>query len=110
MMIVKKYGGVAAVILGTARKAMSIALSFILFPKAFSWMYVAGAACVLGGLTTISLLKLAKKEQASSQPDPDELERCETQPIIEENVESDEIERIETLPTIEENVESVQKR
>jgi len=86
MMIVKTYGGVTAVLLGTTRKAMSIALSFILFPKAFSWMYVAGAFCVLGGLTTISLVKQFKKEELSTHPD--KLERCERLPIIEENEES----------------------
>jgi len=86
MMIVKTYGGVTAVLLGTTRKAMSIALSFILFPKAFSWMYVAGGACVLGGLTTISLVKQFKKEEHCIQPN--EPESCETLPIIEENEES----------------------
>jgi len=86
MMIVKTYGGVTAVLLGTTRKAMSIALSFILFPKAFSWMYIAGAACVLGGLTTISLVKQFKKDEPSTHLD--KLERCERLPIIEENEES----------------------
>jgi len=81
MMIVKNYGGVIAVLLGTARKAMSIALSFILFPKAFSWMYVAGAVCVLGGLMAKSLVKKPKKEEIHRQSD--ESDRCETQPIIE---------------------------
>lgn len=90
MMIVKKYGGVAAVILGTARKAMSIALSFLIFPKAFSWMYVAGAICVLGGLSIISLIKHSRKEepvaQSESVTESDELDSCETQPLMEMEV------------------------
>ena len=81
MMIVKKYGGVTAVILGTTRKAMSIALSFLIFPKAFSWMYVAGAICVLSGLTTISLMKSSKKEK-ESVTQSDKLDKLEAQPMI----------------------------
>lgn len=57
MTIVKKYGGVTAVLLGTARKAMTLILSFVLFPKAFSWLYVLGATLVLGGLMVVSLSK-----------------------------------------------------
>jgi len=83
MIIVKKYGGVTAVLLGTARKAMTIVLSFLIFPKEFSWMYVAGTACVLGGLTTISLVKQYRKA------DSHEPEKCETQPMIEKHIESD---------------------
>lgn len=33
MMVVKEYGGVTAVLVGNTRKAMTMALSFILFPK-----------------------------------------------------------------------------
>jgi len=33
MHIVRRFGGVAAVILGTLRKAMTIMLSFLIFPK-----------------------------------------------------------------------------
>lgn len=63
MTIVKKYGGVTAVLLGTARKAMSLILSFLFFPKAFSWYYVLGATLVLGGLLVVSLTKhLGKTE------------------------------------------------
>ena len=57
MQIVKRYGGVAAVLVTTARKALTIILSFCLFPKAFSWLYVFGSILVLGGLSYTSLLK-----------------------------------------------------
>jgi adenosine 3'-phospho 5'-phosphosulfate transporter B3 len=56
MNIVKRFGGVAAVVLATARKGMTLVLSFILFPKAFSWYYVMGASLVLGGLLISSII------------------------------------------------------
>jgi adenosine 3'-phospho 5'-phosphosulfate transporter B3 len=65
MMIVKKYGGVTAVLLSTARKGMTLILSFILFPKAFSYFYVVGAVLVLGGLLVASLAKQKKKHDVS---------------------------------------------
>jgi adenosine 3'-phospho 5'-phosphosulfate transporter B3 len=65
MMIVKKYGGVTAVLLSTARKGMTLILSFILFPKAFSYFYVVGAVLVLGGLLVASLVKQKKKHDVS---------------------------------------------
>jgi solute carrier family 35 (adenosine 3'-phospho 5'-phosphosulfate transporter), member B3 len=64
MTVVKRFGGVAAVVLATARKGMTLVLSFILFPKAFSWYYVIGAFLVLGGLLMSSLLKIRAKESA----------------------------------------------
>lgn len=77
MTIVKKYGGVTAVLLGTARKAMSLILSFLFFPKAFSWYYVLGAGLVLGGLTIESLTKHYDKQskyQPVSQTEDEDVE------------------------------------
>ena len=65
MMIVKKYGGVTAVLLSTARKGMTLILSFMLFPKAFSYFYALGAFLVLGGLLVASLAKQNKKKELS---------------------------------------------
>lgn len=62
MLIVKKFGGVTAVFLGTARKAMTLVLSFCFFPKAFSIYYVIGTVLVLGGLLLGSLKKFEKKK------------------------------------------------
>mmetsp|Transcript_30422 Transcript_30422/g.34680 ORF Transcript_30422/g.34680 Transcript_30422/m.34680 type:complete len:351 (-) Transcript_30422:157-1209(-) len=62
MTVVKKFGGVAAVVLATARKGMTLILSFILFPKAFSWYYIFGAILVLGGLLIASLFKIHIKK------------------------------------------------
>ncbi|CAJ1951290.1 unnamed protein product [Cylindrotheca closterium] len=69
MTVVKKYGGVAAVLVATGRKGMTLILSFILFPKAFSWLYVAGGVLVLGGLLLNSLWKMeVKKAKTVSSP------------------------------------------
>merc|ERR1711862_252507 len=67
MMIVKRYGAVTGVLLATARKAMTLTLSFIFFPKQFSWGYVFGSILVLGGLLVSSLLK--QKEQIYAMMD-----------------------------------------
>ena len=68
MTVVKKYGGVAAVLVATGRKGMTIILSFLLFPKAFSWLYVVGGVLVLGGLLLNSLwnMKMKKSKPESS--------------------------------------------
>jgi solute carrier family 35 (adenosine 3'-phospho 5'-phosphosulfate transporter), member B3 len=68
MNVVKRYGGVAAVLVATGRKAMTLILSFILFPKGFSWLYPVGSVLVLGGLTVASLSKIHSKQQ-KSKPD-----------------------------------------
>ena len=58
MTLVKRFGGVTAVLLTTARKAMTLVLSFLLFPKGFSWLYVYGSALVLGAVMIASLCKM----------------------------------------------------
>ena len=57
MTLVKRFGGVAAVLLTTARKAMTLVLSFLLFPKGFSWLYVHGSLLVLGAVMIASIFK-----------------------------------------------------
>lgn len=59
--VVKKFGGVAAVFVGTARKGMTLVLSFLLFPKESNWKYAVGAVLVLGGLAVASLEKQKNK-------------------------------------------------
>ena len=66
MNVVKRFGGVAAVVLATGRKAMTLVLSFLLFPKGFSWFYVVGASLVLGGLMVSSLAKIYSKGPKTS--------------------------------------------
>ena len=64
MSVIKRFGGVAAVVLATGRKGMTLILSFILFPKSFSWFYVMGALLVLGGLMVSSLAKIYSRSKA----------------------------------------------
>lgn len=45
------------VLVGNTRKAMTIVLSFILFPKPYNWMYVAGGFLVFGSLVGNALMK-----------------------------------------------------
>lgn len=66
MTVVKRYGGVTAVLVATVRKAMTLVLSFLIFPKKFSWFYVLGAGLVLGGLMVSSLAKIEKKNAPTS--------------------------------------------
>jgi adenosine 3'-phospho 5'-phosphosulfate transporter B3 len=61
MTTIKAFGGVTTVLIGTARKAMTIVLSFVFFPKEFSWYYVAGTVLVLGGLANAELEKARDK-------------------------------------------------
>lgn len=69
MNVVKRYGGVAAVLVATGRKAMTLILSFLLFPKSFSWFYPLGAILVLGGLLVSSLAKInAHRKKSDSRP------------------------------------------
>ena len=67
MTVVKRYGGVAAVLIATGRKGMTLVLSFLLFPKGFSWFYPAGAFLVLGGLLLSSLVKMNVKHAAAEE-------------------------------------------
>ena len=85
MAIVKKYGGVTAVLLSTARKSMTLILSFLLFPKAFSWYYILGASLVLGGLIVVSLKKQYSKQISSNSNVPS----SEVQPLTKESVNDD---------------------
>jgi adenosine 3'-phospho 5'-phosphosulfate transporter B3 len=63
MNVVKRYGGVAAVFVATFRKAMTLVISFVLFPKTFSWYYPVGAVLVLGGLMVSSLHKTMQRRR-----------------------------------------------
>jgi len=68
MTLVKRFGGVTAVVLTTARKAMTLVLSFLLFPKGFSWLYVFGSLLVLGAVMVASICKkLANNRQQQLQ-------------------------------------------
>ena len=70
MTLVQELGSVAAVIIGNSRKALSIVLSFILFPKPFSIYYVFGVILVFGSIILNTLLK-EKKNQQKNNINPD---------------------------------------
>jgi adenosine 3'-phospho 5'-phosphosulfate transporter B3 len=81
MAIVKQYGGTTAVLLSTARKSMTLILSFLLFPKVFSWYYILGASLVLGGLIVVGLKKQYSKLSSNSNSSPNN----EMQPLTKES-------------------------
>ena len=78
MSIVKRFGGVAAVLVATGRKGMTLVLSFLFFPKAFSWLYVLGAVLVLGGLAMASIAKIREKNRRTRM----EMEKELTSPLV----------------------------
>ena len=69
MQMVKSFGSVAAVLVGNSRKTMTIMLSFIFFPKPFSWNYVTGGMLVLGSLSYSGILKTRKSKSKSEKED-----------------------------------------
>ncbi|EWM30103.1 udp-galactose transporter [Nannochloropsis gaditana] len=65
MALVKSFGSVAAVLVGNSRKTMTICLSFLLFPKPFSNLYVVGGMLVLAGLTVSVYVKNMDKKKGA---------------------------------------------
>lgn len=57
MTVVQRFGGVTGVLVGNGRKVITIAVSFVAFPKPLSLAYVLGVAFSLGGLTAAVLLQ-----------------------------------------------------
>lgn len=85
MTVVKRYGGVAAVLVATGRKAMTLIVSFLIFPKQFTWLYPVGALLVLGSLLVASLAKVrASKAAATSRNSllPQRYSKEETQSLV----------------------------
>lgn len=57
MSLVKEFGGIVTVLVGNTRKAITIVLSFLLFPKPVSWLYVLGGVFVFGSLCANAYMK-----------------------------------------------------
>ena len=57
MALVKEFGGIVTVLVGNTRKAVTIVLSFLLFPKPMSILYVWGGVLVFGSLVTNAIMK-----------------------------------------------------
>ena len=67
MNVVHMYGGVAAVLVATGRKAMTLIVSFLLFPKVYTIYYPIGTLLVLSGLTWASLSKVYSKSSSNGK-------------------------------------------
>ena len=57
MALVKEFGGITTVLVGNTRKAITIVLSFILFPKPVSILYALGGIMVFGSLIGNAFMK-----------------------------------------------------
>ena len=57
MALVKEFGGIVTVLVGNTRKAITIVLSFILFPKPVSILYAFGGIMVFGSLIGNAFMK-----------------------------------------------------
>lgn len=70
MALVKEFGGIVTVLVGNFRKAMTIVLSFLLFPKPMSPLYLVGGVLVFGSLIGNAFMKEkgGGKKATSSAP------------------------------------------
>lgn len=57
MALVKEFGGITTVMVGNTRKAITIVMSFVLFPKPLSPLYLAGGVLVFGSLCGNAYMK-----------------------------------------------------
>ena len=64
MRLVNEFGSIAAVLVGNSRKALSIVVSFVMFPKPTSPLYVVGGVLVFGSLVGISVVKETMRSKA----------------------------------------------
>jgi adenosine 3'-phospho 5'-phosphosulfate transporter B3 len=67
MALVKEFGGITTVLVGNTRKAITIVLSFLLFPKPMSWLYVAGGLLVFGSLIGNAYMKEMSRRNPSEK-------------------------------------------
>ncbi len=67
MALVQEFGGIVTVLVGNTRKALTICLSFLLFPKPSSALYALGGLCVFGGLVGNALVKEALYRRAGKK-------------------------------------------
>jgi len=68
-LVVERYGAVVAVIVGNSRKAMTVVISFIVFPKPISIYHILGGTLVFGGVVTSVIFKeYFKKPKVCNPP------------------------------------------
>ena len=63
MQLVKDYGGITTVLVGNTRKALTIVMSFVMFPKPLSPLYIFGGFFVFGGLVSVAYHKEIEKKK-----------------------------------------------
>jgi solute carrier family 35 (adenosine 3'-phospho 5'-phosphosulfate transporter), member B3 len=72
MALVKEFGGIVTVLVGNTRKAVTIVLSFVFFPKPMSQLYIWGGILVFGSLVSNAVIKerysTGKKSSSSGAP------------------------------------------
>jgi len=71
MALVKEFGGIVTVLVGNTRKAVTIVLSFVLFPKPLSIFYFFGGMLVFGSLVGNAFMKEKQgggKKSSSAAP------------------------------------------
>ncbi len=64
MALVKEYGGITTVLVGNTRKALTVVMSFVMFPKPISLLYIFGGIFVFGGLCAVAYYKEIEKKQS----------------------------------------------
>ncbi len=64
--IIEEFSAVTAVIIASARKAATILLSFLLFPKPFSAYYVWGGVLIMWSLVWTAQIKSKRKKVDAS--------------------------------------------
>jgi len=63
MLLVKRFGTVVTVTTTSGRKAVTIALSFVIYPKPFSWGYLVGFGLIFVGIFQGLRSKHSQKKQ-----------------------------------------------
>lgn len=73
MTLIKEFGAITGVLVGNTRKALTIVISFMLFPKPYSILYVIGGLLVFGSLIAQGVIKEnmsgGKRDKAESSSD-----------------------------------------
>eukprot|EP01035_Chromulina_nebulosa_P018320 gene18320-24009_t len=69
MALVKEFGGIVTVLVGNTRKAITIVLSFLLFPKPLSIFYAFGGVLVFGSLIANAFMKESVSNSSGGKRD-----------------------------------------
>jgi hypothetical protein len=64
MIVIREYGSIVTVLVGNFRKAITICLSFLIFPKPLSIYYLLGVVFVFGSLSGYAISKQRDKDSS----------------------------------------------